>query len=126
LPVCLIGGPALIASTYALFLGTAANPDHLVLLYALAGFCIGTTAVVPYVMVRAFPSVVRFTGVSFSYNVAYAIFGGLTPVAVPLMLKYNKLGPAHYVAFTVVVGVVAVVVNAARGTTYSTGSTTVE
>ncbi len=122
LPVCLIGGPALIASTYALFLGTAANPEHLVGLYALAGFCIGTTAVVPYVMVRAFPSAVRFTGVSFSYNVAYAIFGGLTPVAVPLMLEYDRLGPAHYVAFTVVVGVIAVVVNAARGVTHEPGA----
>ncbi|MEP7125829.1 MAG: MFS transporter [Byssovorax sp.] len=126
LPVVLIGGPALIGSTYALFLGTAANPDHLVPLYALAGFCIGMTAVVPYVMVRSFPSVVRFTGVSFSYNVAYAVFGGLTPVAVPLLLRYNRLNPAHYVAFTVVVGVVAVVVNATRGTSHEPGSTAVE
>ena len=115
LPIVLLGGPALIASTYALFLGTAANPGHLVGLYALAGLCVGTMAVVPYVMVRAFPAAVRFTGVSFSYNVAYAIFGGLTPVAVQLMLKYDKLGPAHYVAFTAVIGVAAVVVNARRG-----------
>jgi MFS family permease len=115
LPIVVIGGPALIISTYALFLGTAANPGHLVGLYALAGLCVGTMAVVPYVMVRAFPAVVRFTGVSFSYNVAYAFFGGLTPVAVQLMLKYDKLGPAHYVAFTVVVGVAAVVANASRG-----------
>jgi predicted MFS family arabinose efflux permease len=114
-PVAVLGGAALIASTYALFLGTAANPDNLVRLYALAGLCVGMTAVVPYVMVRAFPAVVRFTGVSFSYNVAYAIFGGATPVAVQLMLRHGKLGPAHYVAFTVVVGVTAVVVNAARG-----------
>jgi MFS family permease len=115
LPIVVIGGPALIASTYALFLGTAAHPSHMVALYALAGLCVGTMAVVPYVMVRAFPAVVRFTGVSFSYNVAYAFFGGLTPVAVQLMLKYDKLGPAHYVAFAVVIGVAAVVANAARG-----------
>jgi hypothetical protein len=89
-------------------------------LYALAGFSVGTMAVVPYVMVRAFPAVVRFTGVSFSYNVAYAIFGGLTPVAVQLMLKYDKLGPAHYVAFAVVVGVTAVVANAMRGVDHPT------
>jgi len=114
-PISVVGGVALIASTYALFLGTAANPNNLVMLYALAGLCVGTMAVVPYVMVRAFPAVVRFTGVSFSYNVAYAIFGGLTPVLVQLMLRYSKLGPAHYVAFTAVVGVTAIVVNAARG-----------
>ncbi len=121
-PICLIGGPALIASTYALFLGTAANPENLVVLYALAGLCVGTMSVVPYMMVRAFPDAVRFTGVSFSYNVAYAIFGGLTPVAVQVMLRYSKLGPAHYVAVTVLIGVIAVVANAARGVSHEPGS----
>jgi MFS family permease len=126
LPIVLLGGPALIASTYALFLGTAANPGNLVALYALAGLCVGVMSVVPFMMVRAFPAAVRFTGVSFSYNVAYAIFGGLTPVAVQLMLKYNKLAPAHYVAFTVVIGVTAVVVNALRGTNHHTASLAAE
>lgn len=120
LPIVAVGGPALILSTYALFLGTARNPGNLVMLYALAGLCVGVMTVVPFMMVRAFPAVVRFTGVSFSYNVAYAIFGGLTPVAVQLMLKY-KLDPAHYVAFTVVVGVAAVVGNATRGEAHLTG-----
>jgi hypothetical protein len=45
----------------------------------LAGFAVGIVGAVPYVMVNAFPPVVRFSGLSFSYNVAYAIFGGLTP-----------------------------------------------
>jgi len=35
--------------------------------------------------------------VSFSYNVAYAIFGGLTPVAVTSLLPIDRLAPAHYV-----------------------------
>ena len=118
LPIVLIGAPALIAATYALFLGTARNPGNLVPLYALAGLCVGVMSVVPFMMVRAFPAVVRFTGVSFSYNVAYALFGGLTPIAVQLMLKYNQLAPAHYVAFTVVIGTAAVVVNALRGASH--------
>lgn len=120
-PIAVIGGAAMILATYALFLGTARNPGHLVPLYALAGLSVGAMAVVPYVMVRAFPDVVRFTGVSFSYNVAYAIFGGLTPIVVQLLLKYATLGPAHYVAFTVVIGMTAVVVNAARGESHPTG-----
>jgi len=41
--------------------------------------------------------VVRFSGLSFSYNVAYAIFGGLTPLVVSLMIKWDPLGPAYYV-----------------------------
>ena len=42
-----------------------------------------------------------FSGLSFSYNVAYAVFGGLTPVALSLMLPLNPLAPAHYVAVVV-------------------------
>ncbi|MOA38275.1 proline/glycine betaine transporter [compost metagenome] len=49
-------------------------------------------------MVNAFPAVVRFSGLSFSYNLAYAIFGGLTPMVVALLMKEDPLGPAYYVA----------------------------
>ena len=65
-------------------------------------------------MVRAFPGEVRFTGVSFSYNVAYAVFGGLTPMAVGTLAGFNAMGPAHYVALVVVIGLIAVVANGMR------------
>jgi hypothetical protein len=48
-------------------------------------------------MVSSFPARVRFSGVSFSYNVAYAVFGGLTPPFVLALLKLDPLGPAYYV-----------------------------
>ncbi|PLP97557.1 MFS transporter, partial [Cupriavidus pauculus] len=60
---------------------------------------------VPYVLVHAFPAQVRFSGLSFSYNVSYAIFGGLTPVIVSLMLKTDKLAPAHYVVAICLIGI---------------------
>jgi hypothetical protein len=50
-------------------------------------------------MVRAFPACVRFTGVSFSYNLSYAVFGGLTPVTVALLLPLNPMAPAYYLLF---------------------------
>ena len=115
--VALVGTVLLIASTYALYVGTAANPDNLVLLYALAGATVGIINVVPYVMVRAFPGAVRFTGVSFSYNVAYAVFGGLTPMAVGTLAGFDAMGPAHYVALAAVIGLVAVVANGMRRAT---------
>ncbi|AKJ03049.1 putative MFS family arabinose efflux permease [Archangium gephyra] len=93
-----LGSLALLAATYGLYLGVGTAPEHLVPLYALAGFCVGVVGVVPTVMVRAFPAAVRFSGLSFSYNVAYAIFGGLTPLAVTLLIKDQPLAPAHYVA----------------------------
>ena len=48
---------------------------------------------------------VRFSGLSFSYNLAYAIFGGLTPMVVTLMLKEHPLGPAWYVMGLALLGV---------------------
>jgi len=58
------------------------------------------------VLVRAFPAQIRFSGLSFSYNVAYAIFGGLTPVVLTLWLKSDELAPAHYVAALALFGCV--------------------
>jgi MFS family permease len=104
LVVMAIAAPALITATYALYLGAAANPAWLLPLYGIAGFFVGLTALVPIVMVRSFPPSVRFTGISFSYNIAYAVFGGLTPLAVSLMSSTNSLSPAHYVAAACTVG----------------------
>jgi len=110
----LAGGAILIAATYALYYGTEANPANLLPLYAVAGAAVGMITVVPYVMVRAFPAETRFTGVSFSYNLAYAIFGGITPLAVSLLMATNRHAAAHYVGAVVLVGMAALVWNAAR------------
>ena len=66
-------------------------------MYAFTGFTVGVIGAIPFVMVKAFPAAVRFSGISFSYNVAYAIFGGLTPIVVSLMMKSNPMAPALYV-----------------------------
>ena len=74
-------------------------------LYALGGFFVGVIGVVPSVAVKLFPPAVRFSGLSFAYNVAYAVFGGLTPVLVSLLLRVDTLAPAHYVVALSVAGV---------------------
>ncbi|WDD91393.1 MFS transporter [Burkholderia sp. FERM BP-3421] len=106
-PVLLIGGLLLAGCYYTLFSQLAIDTSKLVPLYALAGFLVGTIGVVPFVMVKSFPPIVRFSGISFSYNVAYAVFGGLTPVIVSLMMKSNPLAPAVYVAVICVLGGIA-------------------
>lgn len=75
----------------------ATDPSMLMGMYALVGFSVGIVGAVPYVLVRAFPAEVRFTGISFSYNVAYAIFGGLTPIFVTLIMRLTPMAPAYYV-----------------------------
>lgn len=94
----LIVGSLLLAICSWLFYRTVGeHPGMLFPCYALAGFSVGVVGAVPYVMVRAFPAEVRFTGIAFSYNVAYAIFGGLTPIFVTLIMKLTPLAPAYYV-----------------------------
>ncbi|WP_236209080.1 MFS transporter [Pseudomonas tohonis] len=94
----LVGGLLLATSSWTFYTSLKAHPDWLFPLYALTGLFVGTIGAVPYVMVKAFPPVVRFSGLSFSYNLAYAIFGGLTPMIVSLLMKWDPLGPAYYVA----------------------------
>jgi len=101
----MLGCVLLLAATYALYLGVGADASRLDALYAVTGFCVGVVGVIPTVLVRAFPPAVRFSGISFAYNVAYAIFGGLTPLFVTLLMKNEPLAPAHYVAALCAVGV---------------------
>ena len=95
--VLLLGGLLLGFAAWTFYSSLHLHPDWLFPLYALTGLLVGTIGAVPFVMVNAFPPVVRFSGLSFSYNVAYAIFGGLTPLLVSLMVKWDPLGPAYYV-----------------------------
>ncbi|NDI84789.1 MFS transporter [Undibacterium crateris] len=98
-------GSSLLGTVIYYFYSTVLqDPSTLYGAYALAGFSVGLVGAVPYVMVNAFPATVRFTGLSFSYNVAYAIFGGLTPMMVSLWLKTEKFAPAYYVCSLSVLG----------------------
>lgn len=75
-------------------------------LYALNGFFVGVIGVVPGAAVQLFPPTVRFSGLSFSYNVAYAVFGGMTPVLVSLLLPLLGVNlPAYYVMVLSALGV---------------------
>lgn len=95
--ILIVGSLLLAALTWTFYSSLKAHPDWLLPLYALTGLGVGMIGVVPYVLVNAFPSAVRFSGLSFSYNLAYAIFGGLTPMTVAFLLKYSAMGPAYYV-----------------------------
>lgn len=100
----MFGCPLLGVATYLLYTAGTLNPWLTTSLYALAGLTVGTVAVVPYIMIAVFPPAIRFSGISFSYNLAYAIFGGLTPILVAWLLPYNRLAPAHYVGILCLLG----------------------
>lgn len=100
----IVGSVLLAAASWAFYHLSGTHPEQLFLLYGLVGLCVGVVGAVPFVMVRAFPAEVRFTGISFSYNVAYAIFGGLTPVAVTMLMGVSPMAPAWYVLALSVMG----------------------
>lgn len=94
-----VSGIFLGAATYALYHWAGGSTTSLFVLYGIAGLSVGMIGAIPYVMVRAFPAAVRFSGLSFSYNVSYAVFGGLTPLAVTSLLAIDPMAHAHYLVF---------------------------
>ncbi len=83
------------------------DPELLYPLSAILGFSVGIVGAVPHAMVHVFPATIRFSGLSTSYNVAYAIFGGFTPIVVTLMLQASPFAPAIYTLVLGAVGVTA-------------------
>jgi MFS family permease len=99
-------GSVLLAISATLFYTKGvAEPSLLLPLYAITGFFVGIVGGVPVVMVRVFPAAVRFSGLSFSYNVAYAISGGLTPVIIAPLMQVHPLAHLYYVLFLCMLGV---------------------
>ncbi|GBD55797.1 MFS transporter [Gluconobacter wancherniae] len=82
-------------------------PHTLVFWAAFSGLCCGFVGLVPIGMLRAFPAMVRFSGVSLSYNISYAVFGGLTPAIISTLTPQTPVAPAIYVAFTAIIGCIA-------------------
>ncbi|WP_448121439.1 MFS transporter [Xanthomonas arboricola] len=100
----LLAGSVFLGASAWLFYRLAGDPRLLFPLYALLGAALGVLGAVPRVMVEAFPPVVRLSGVSFAYNLGYAVFGGLTPLVVVMLLKQHPMGPAYYMILLAAIG----------------------
>lgn len=95
----LIGSILLLISNYALYIDLTQGAQNFLLLYTITGFTVGVVGIIPSVMIAAFPPAIRFSGLSFSYNMSYAIFGAITPPFISyLSSHFGGLAPAHYVA----------------------------
>ncbi|WP_296068923.1 MFS transporter [uncultured Agrobacterium sp.] len=86
-------------ATFTFYSYAGTSLQTMFLLYGVMGLSVGMAGAVPYVMVRAFPASVRFSGLSFAYNVSYAVFGGLTPIGVTTALAINPMAHAWYLVF---------------------------
>ncbi|MHC8368551.1 MFS transporter [Pseudomonas sp. ZT5P21] len=79
--------------------------DWIGLAYAIAGLCCGVVGAVPSVMVSLFPARIRVSGISFTYNIAYAAWASITPL---LLIGLMPWSPWICVIFSAVMGAVGV------------------
>ncbi|KPX68900.1 Major facilitator family transporter [Pseudomonas syringae pv. maculicola] len=57
--------------------------------YAIAGLACGIVGVVPSVMVGLFPASIRVSGISLTYNIAYAFWASTTPLLLIALMPWN-------------------------------------
>ncbi len=76
------------------------------------------TGVLAIVMADAFPTQVRYSGLSIGYSAAVSVFGGFTPLILTSLVEGtgSALAPAFYLAGTAVVTLIAAFALRERGT----------
>ena len=75
------------------------------LAYAVAGLGCGVVGAVPSVMVSLFPPKIRVSGISLTYNIAYALWASMTPLMLIALVPWS---PWVCVAYCGVMGAVGV------------------
>jgi drug/metabolite transporter (DMT)-like permease len=71
----------------------------------VAGLGCGVVGAVPSVMVSLFPPKIRVSGISFTYNIAYALWASVTPLVLIALVPWS---PWVCVGYCVVMGAVGV------------------
>jgi MFS family permease len=107
--VLIAGAVVMFASALLLFYVMTGAPEHFTAAYVVAGTSVGVVGIVPVLPLRSFPAEIRYSGLSFSYNVAYALSGGLTPLIVTLWMRSNPHAPAYYIGVISLLAVLTVI-----------------
>ncbi|WP_409284556.1 MFS transporter [Pseudomonas protegens] len=77
------------------------------LAYAIAGLGCGVVGAVPSVMVSLFPPRIRVSGISFTYNIAYALWASTTPLLLIALMPWSPWICVIYCALMGAVGVIS-------------------
>lgn len=106
------GGLAIVSLYFYATLSKDISIDLLYIHCAIFGLFTGAIATLPIVGTRAFPPKIRYSGLSFSYNLAYAIFSAITPTLTLYLLnpahvlgENAYLGAGIYISFVAILGV---------------------
>ncbi len=115
------GGLALVSFYFYGSLDSSMSLTELYANWALFGLFIGAIAITPIIGTRAFPPSIRYSGLSFAYNLAYALFSAITPTLIIYLLSpkhllgnYYYLGAAFYIALVSLFAIFVVFSNIAK------------
>ncbi len=105
---------ALVILAYFFYQGVTHKLDlnNVIAIYYCMSFFAGITVFTPIIMVQSFKAPIRYSGISFAYNVSYAIFGGLTPIFFSWAKNDNIMLIGYYMMF---LGVLSIVVGFIHG-----------
>src|ERR1700674_4924053 len=112
----MIGAATLFAvAAYPAFvlLGAHASLAVLVMMVCWLGFLKSFfSGALPSLMARVFPTSTRVSGMSLSYNIAVAVFGGFAPFFAQSLIDItgSKLAPSYYVIATALISLAALIV----------------
>lgn len=109
-PLLLLGSAGLLLLSYVIFWLIGSNSylslsASMLVSSLLVGLLLGTY---PCLLAEMFPTRLRFTGVSVTYNISYALFGGTTPLVATYLIKSTGwiAAPGIYLMFCAMVGLV--------------------
>lgn len=77
-------------------LSPAISNVQLIINYMFIGYFAGVTVTMPILGITLFPSAIRVSGISFAYNLTFAITSLITPVIITLWGHYNNMASAYY------------------------------
>lgn len=97
-PILMAGALGFVLLSYLLFACLAQQTTGNLIAGMLMISLLGSCMIYPCVLVELFPTSIRYTGIAISYNVGFAVFGGLTPLIVTYLIKStdNILAPSFY------------------------------
>ncbi|WP_392565914.1 MFS transporter [Utexia brackfieldae] len=107
------GGLAITSLYFYQSLSAQMSLTSLYVNYGLMGLFIGAVALTPIVGARAFPTEIRFSGLSTAYNLSYAFFSFITPPLTIYLITPNHilgdhyyLGAGVYIAFVSIIAII--------------------
>jgi MFS family permease len=106
-----MGALGFISLSYFLY-AVLSTQTTIALISALGVLAVLSGAIMTYpsLLVELFPTSIRYTGIAISYNIAFAFFGGLTPLIVTYLIEssQNVLAPSYYLILTAILSALTV------------------